>query len=56
MTLKRLEAPGSGEVWWGSDGGEEHPYRDWGQERRYEMWISQRVDQEWDKVWTVKKD
>jgi hypothetical protein len=35
-----------------------HPRGDWGGGgvRRYGMWKSQRVDQEGDKIWTVKKD
>jgi len=52
LTLKRLEAPGSLEVWLGR-GGWGHPLGDrgWG----YGMWNSQRVDWEGDKIWSVKK-
>ena len=51
LTLKRLEAPGSLVVRWG--GGWKHPCKD--REKRYGMWNSQRVDQEWDKIWTEKE-
>jgi hypothetical protein len=51
LTLKRLEAPGSGEVSWNGGGG-------WvilgDRAKRYKMWNSQRMDQEVDEVWTVK--
>jgi hypothetical protein len=53
LSLKRLEAPGSGEVWWGGSRGWGHPLGDGG---GYGMWNSQRADQEGDKDWTVKKD
>jgi hypothetical protein len=46
LTLKRLEAPGSLEVWWG--GG-------WRVGRRYRMRNSQREDWEGNKIWRVKK-
>jgi hypothetical protein len=41
LTLKRHEAPESGEVWWGGVGG---------LGKRYEMWNSQRVDWEGDNI------
>jgi hypothetical protein len=51
LTLKRLEAPGSGEVWWGGMG-----TLTWRQVvGRCGMWNSWRVDQEGDKVCIVKK-
>jgi hypothetical protein len=47
LTLKRLEAPGSGEVSWNGGGG-------WvilgDRAKRYKMWNSQRMDQEVDEV------
>jgi hypothetical protein len=46
LSLKRMEAPWSGEVWWGRDGG-------WAGGRNG-MWNSQRVDQEGNKIWSVK--
>jgi hypothetical protein len=52
LTLKRLEAPGSLEVWWG--GWWRNPYRDRGTGRRYGMWKSWRVDPEESKIWSVK--
>jgi hypothetical protein len=51
LTLKRLEVPGSREVWWG-EGLEEHPPGNGG--KTYGMWNSQRMDQG-EKIWTVKK-
>jgi hypothetical protein len=47
LTLKRLEAPESGEVWWGGVGR---------QGRRYGMRNSWRADQEGNNDWTVIKD
>jgi hypothetical protein len=54
LTLERPEAPRSREAWLGGvDAGGGHSHRDrW---RRYGTWNCQRVDQEGDKVWTVKK-
>jgi hypothetical protein len=45
QTLKRLEAPGSLEVWWGIRAGD----------RGAGMWNSRRVDWEGNKIWSVKK-
>jgi hypothetical protein len=50
LILKKLEAPGSLKLWWGG----------WwvgtgGIRRRYVRGNSQRVDQEGDKIWSVKK-
>jgi hypothetical protein len=42
LTLKRLEAPESLEVWFG--GWWEHPHGDRGMGRRYRIWNSWRVD------------
>jgi hypothetical protein len=55
LTLKRLEFPENGEVWWfgGWEGGDILVETVWG--RRYGMWNSQRVDQEGAKIWSVKK-
>jgi hypothetical protein len=50
LTLKRLEAPWSLEVWkvgeWGP------PPGDRGLRKRYGMWNSWRVDQEGNKIWS----
>jgi hypothetical protein len=54
LTLKRLESPGSGEVWWGLVWRSRNilmEYRDWVRG----VWNRQRVDQDGDKVWTVNK-
>ena len=52
LTIKRLEAPVSLEVWW--DGGWGHPHEDRGQEKRYEMWNSQRVDRDGrNQIWSI---
>jgi hypothetical protein len=53
LTLKRLETPGSGEMQCSKLQGGEILGESRGE--RYMMWQSQRVDQEGDKVWTVKK-
>jgi hypothetical protein len=53
LTFERLGAPGSGEVWWNGVGGGDVLLETGG--RRYGIWNSQRVDQEEDEVWTVKK-
>jgi hypothetical protein len=53
LTLKKLEIPGSGKVWWGRRKGLGRPYGDG--VGKYGMWNSQRVDQEEDKIWNVKK-
>jgi hypothetical protein len=37
-------------------GGGEVGTSSWRQGRRYGMWNSQRIDQEGDKTWSVKKD
>jgi hypothetical protein len=57
LTLHRLEASGSVEVCWSGVGRVRTSLWRWdgGRGRRYEMWNSQRVDQEEDKIWTVKK-
>ena len=47
LTIKRLEASVSVEVWWGGDIGDEGGEEVW--------YVSQRVDQEEDKIWSVKK-
>jgi hypothetical protein len=54
LTLKRMEAPGSLEVWWGGAWGRGHPSGDRGTERRYGMWNRQRVDRDVNKIWNVK--
>jgi hypothetical protein len=52
LTLKRLEVPGSGEVWWNMGWGV-HPLGDMGLGE--EVWnVKQRVDLEGDKIWNVK--
>jgi hypothetical protein len=55
LALKRLEAPESLEVWWGGGcfGGGNILVEEG---RRYGMWNSQRVDQEGNKIWSIKKD
>jgi hypothetical protein len=50
LTLKRLEAPGSREVWWG--GG---ILLEIGGGGNYRMRNSQGAEQDGDKDWTVKK-
>jgi hypothetical protein len=45
LTLKRLEAPGSLEVWWDGGGG------GWG---KYGMWNSERAYWEEDIIWSFK--
>jgi hypothetical protein len=52
LTLKRLEALGSGKVLW--DGGVETSSSRWG--RRYGMGKGWRADHEEDNNWTVIKD
>jgi hypothetical protein len=54
LTLKRLEDPGSGEVWWGGSRGWRHPHG-YREGRRYGMWNSQRIDWEGDQIWILKK-
>jgi hypothetical protein len=56
LTLKRLEAPGSEEVWCGRGWGGGDILVEMGHGWRYGMWNSQRVDWEGDKIWVVKKD
>jgi len=55
LTLKRLEAPGIEEVWWGE--GAWVVTSSWRCKGRgeYGMWNSQKVYPEGDKVWTVKQ-
>jgi hypothetical protein len=53
LTLKRLEAPGSGEVSWGGSVGVGTSSWRWG--RRYGMRNSQRADREGNKNWIIKK-
>jgi hypothetical protein len=60
LTLQGLEAPGSGEVWWGGVGGWRHPLghkegREAGR-KSCEMEIVQGANQDGDEDWTVKKD
>jgi hypothetical protein len=59
LTLKRLEAPESVEVWKGGNWGvgTSSWRQGWGSRggRMYGMWKSHRVDREGDKFWTVKK-
>jgi hypothetical protein len=50
LTLKRREASGSGEAWWGGD-----MLLETQQGRKYRMRSSQRADWEGDKDWTVNK-
>jgi hypothetical protein len=54
LTTKSLEDPESGEVWWGGAGSWGHPCSCEDGQRKYGMWYSQRVDEEEDKIWTVK--
>ena len=51
LTLKKLEAPGSGEAWQSGSVGE-HPHR--GSGWRSGMWNNQRADWEVDKIWSEK--
>jgi hypothetical protein len=55
LTLKRVEAPWSGEVWLGGSWGEGGDIL---MENAEEVWdvYSQQVDQQGDKLWTVKED
>ena len=53
LTLKRLEAPESLGVWWSGVWGGGCGYRAMG--RRYGMGNSQRVNQDGNKIWKVKK-
>jgi hypothetical protein len=62
LTLKRLEVPGSLEVWWGERWGLgtsswtlEQEYEGEHVERRYGMWRDQKVDREVNEIWRVKK-
>ena len=52
LTLKRLEVPGSLEVWWGGVGAGDNPHGDKGLGKKG-MWNSWRVDQEVNKIWSV---
>jgi hypothetical protein len=54
LTLKRLKAPGSSEVWWGGSGLGTSLWRQWG---RKEVWDveSHRVELEENNIWSVKK-
>jgi hypothetical protein len=54
LTLKRLEAPSSIEVWWVGSRGQGDILLEMGLGKRYGMWNSQRVDQERNKIWSVK--
>jgi hypothetical protein len=49
LTLKRLEASESLEVWWGRGRGWEHPRGVRGAEQRY-----RRVDWKGNKIWSLK--
>jgi hypothetical protein len=53
LTLKRLEAPGSLEVWWG-EGGDILVEMGVGVWRKYRMWNSWRMDWEGNKIWSLK--
>jgi len=56
LTLKKLEAPGSREVWCHGVGMGTLWWRcRWVGGRSYGVWNSQRVNPEKDKVWTVKR-
>ena len=53
LTLKRLEDPGTLEMWWDGWGGD--IFLEAGRAgRRYGMWCSQRVDQKRNKIWSVQ--
>jgi hypothetical protein len=52
LTLKRQEATGTLEIWWGGERGHSRGNSEVG--RRYVMWNSQRVDGDGDKIWSVK--
>ena len=54
LTLKRLKALGSVEVWWGVGYGYSHGSKGGGE--WYRMWNHQRVDQEGDNTWSEKKE
>jgi hypothetical protein len=56
LSLERLEAPGSLEVWWGGDWGYGGNFLvKTGCMEDYGMENSQRVDQEGSKIWSIKK-
>jgi hypothetical protein len=46
LTLKKLEAPGSLDVWLGKGWWEGHPSGDTGMGKRFVIWNTQRVDLE----------
>jgi hypothetical protein len=52
LILKKLEAPGSREIWWCGGGNTFMETED----GRYGMSKSHRVDQEGNNTWTVRKD
>jgi hypothetical protein len=41
LTLKRLEAPGSVEVWWVGDEWWRHPFGNWGREEVWDEKLSE---------------
>jgi hypothetical protein len=51
-SLKRLEAAGSLEVWWGQGWG--YPCGDKRLRRWYGIWNNQKVDWEGNKIWSLK--
>ena len=53
LTLERLEAPGSGNVWWSGGGVVGTCFLRWA--RRYGMRNSQKEDWEGDNDWSFKK-
>lgn len=54
LPLKRVDPPGSGEIFWG--GLECVRTYSWRCRKRYVIRNSQRVDQEVDNLWTLKRD
>jgi hypothetical protein len=44
LTLKRLKAPGSAEVWWGGGWGRGHPCGDGGEGTEEEVWDVEQLE------------